>query len=255
MIRHDVYLNGVGLMSIDPAIHLADVAEKVPKADQETVSLPLADGLRILRDRRSSLSVVVTFAILEQDPLRREMVLQAVRTWAGKGGILTLAHKPDRQLRVRPESLPVNVSVSKYTGNLSVTFMACQPPYWESETLRSVTLSGKSGAGTLSVGGDAPGVPVDAAVTPSGTLTALTLRVGDAAVTLRDMRVPAGQTIAFTHETVRGLCIRSGGVSLLSARTPESADGLTAPGGGFAQVAFEADCQVKVRFTARGLWL
>lgn len=255
MTYAEVWLDGAGLTAIDPTIVLVDVQEKVPKTDVETTSLPASDGLRITRDRRSSLSVSVSFAILEQDTTRREMVLQAVRTWAGHGRILTMSHKIDRQLRVRAESLPVNLSVNKYTGTLTVTFMAIDPPYWASVTPRSVTLSGASGKGSLSIAGDAPRVPVDAVVTPSAALTRLTLRVGASAVTLRDIRVPAGQAIAFTHEAVRGLCIRAGDASLLSARTAESSDGLSAPGGGFAEVSFEADSQVSVRLTARGLWL
>lgn len=255
MTYAEVWLDGAGLTAIDPTIVLVDVQEKVPKTDVETSPLPASDGLRITRDRRSSLSVTVSFAILEQDIVRREMVLQAVRAWAGKGRVLTMSHKMDRQLRVRAESLPVNLSVNKYTGALSVTFMACQPPYWESVTPRSVTLSGKSGKGRLSIGGDAPSVPVEALVTPSATLTGLTLRVGDTAVTLQGISIPAGQAIAFTHEGVRGLCVRAGDASLLSARTPESSDGLAAPAGGFAEVSFEASCSVSVRLTARGLWL
>lgn len=249
----DVWLDGIGLQSLDPSIVVVDVQEKVPKTEVESHNLPTSEGLLVTKNRRVSLSVVVQFAIIEQNIRRREDVLQKVRSWASQGKYLKMTHKEEKRLRVYVDSLPTLSSVNKYTGTLSVTFIAYYPPYWELDCVDKLTLSGSSGNGSFYIRGDDLNVLVDASIKPNGSLSDLTLKVGRSSITLTGFSV--NQEVTFSHVNDRWLAIKAGDVDLLPYRTPDSSDDLITSSGCRTDVSFSANCNVSITVSARGLWM
>lgn len=240
--RYGVWLDGLPLHELDPTILLTNIIEQPAAVD--VVSYPRARGAgtRVTKRTRRSLSVSVRFRIWEYDVTRRKAVLQKVIAWAKDGKYLAVNDRPDQRLRVEVDELPTIQSALHWQQEISITFTAYASPFWESAYTDSLTTSG---AASMSVAGDADSAPVDVSITPSGDT--VTVRADQTTITLTDL----SGAVEITHGDDGLMRIMSGGESILSHRTPESSDDLTATPGRVNDFSVEGGTAT---FRVRGVW-
>lgn len=250
-LRTRVWLDGQALHDLDPAIIITDVTESAPKVERSTAASALGWGSQLMQSTRRSLSVTVHFLIRDYSPAHRFAVLQKVHLWA-RGKALAVSYRPGQQLNVVADELPVLSSSLKWTGGLSITFTAYAMPYWQD----AVPLRFTCEKGELLIPGTAPAAPADVIVTStgSGMATTLTVHAGRSMITLQNISLPAGDSVAFSHDEYGRLSITRSGVSLLAHRTAASADALLVLPGCVNDLACSADQPVKGEFVIRGVW-
>lgn len=250
MTIHDCYLDGLSLSRLDERICVLDIQEDAPEIAR--IAHPLIHGGQRLHQTRQNLTVRITFAIHEEQPSRRKAVLQAIRTWAAQGGLLTLADRPGQQLQVVCASLP-DVSAEDWTAPMTIAFTTTHCPWWEAKTATSVTGSGTL---TLTLPGTADTAPVDAHITNASTqtITRLSIQCASTYIIFEGITMPAGSALHLTTE--RGVFSAVlNGESVLACRTPGSDDLLLAPCGESCTAAATAAQAVTATFTARGRYL
>lgn len=243
----DVTLHGAALSSLDDSIRVLDIREEAPHMQAE--SIPLADGTCLTRMVRQSLSLRVSFAILEANITRRQGVVSLIAAWAIRGGLLTLTSRPGQQLRVLCSALPA-LEHADWTQPLSLTFTTHLSPWWEDAAPTAFVTSEVVTAVMPGQTGDAPvSVTVD---NLSGTpVTSLTLRTGSTQMTFRGISLPASQSFLLDADHF-ALTARIGTQSVLSARTADSDDLLLAPCGQPCTLSVQADQPVRATFSVRG---
>ncbi|MBE5810114.1 MAG: hypothetical protein E7318_04170 [Clostridiales bacterium] len=247
MTIHDCALNGASLSWLDERICVLDVREDAPRL--RLPAFPLPRGGQFLAPVRESLSVRVTFAIHEQDPIRRWSLLELVRAWASDGGILTLDARPDQQLTVVCTELPA-LAAEDWTAPLTLQFTTTLCPYWEAA--EPTVLTGSSTM-SLVLPGTAEDTPVSVTVTNIGAspVTRLTLQCGGTCIIFDDITLPVGSKCYV--EVQDGLLSATiNGESILPNRTPGSDDLLLAPCGKGCTVAALSIQPLQAIFTARG---
>ena len=252
MTRYRVWLDGLGLHDLDPCLIITDVCESAPRMQLKTAARAQGDGLVRTRRTRQSLSVTVRFLIREYDPMRRQGVMQKLHAWA-QGHCLTFSHRPGQELLVTLDAFPTVTSALKWTEELSITFTAYALPYWRS--VEPATLTTNASAAMM-VEGTAPFAPADVTVTTggSGTTTAITVQTGSHAITLQRLSLAPGATVVFSYDDQGVLHITSGGASLLSRRTADSADDLLMIPGQSNTVSCSGDQPLTATFAVKGVW-
>lgn len=252
MTRYNVWLNGLGLQDIDPAIHITDVQEHAPEPLLTTAVRALGDGLHTLRRTRQSLSVAVRFAVREYQPARRSAILQRIRAWALQGGSLSIGNRPGQRLMVDPAALPTSHSALRWTEELTLLFTARTTPYWEEAYPTQA-----SAPATLVLPGDAPAAPMELrwCCTSSASVD-LTITTPLTSMTFRELPALIGKELVISHEA-GVLTAFIGETDVLPFRTPESSDDLLLPCGVSSLVSVQvngADAQ-GCTVAARGRWL
>lgn len=240
--RYSAWLDGLPLHEIDPTIYILDIQEDPAQMDISTAPKAGGAGRFVVTRKRQTLSVTILFAIREQDVTRRKAVMQKVIAWAKGGKYLAINDRPDQRLRVEVDELPTVQSALRWTQDLSITFTAYAFPFWENAYTDSLTTSG---AASMSVAGDADSAPVDVSITPSGST--VTVKADRTTITLTDL----SGDVEITHGDDGLLRIVSGGESILSHRTPESSDDLTATPGRVNDFSIEGGTAT---FRVRGVW-
>lgn len=254
--RYDVYMDGLPLDAIDPAIYVTDVQETPVSYDATTMQRAKGDGLRVLRRLRDSLQVRVAFMVRETDVGRRRDIVQRVSAWAMDGKYLALGDRPGQRLRVLFETLPSITSALKWTQELSMTFTAYAMPYWEADTPTRASFAGKSGTAAIRQAGTAPCfLEADIQRTTSSTLTSLSLTADGQTMAFEGLSVGAGKTMKIYYDDKWILRAEVDGASVLRYRTADSADDLMIRPGRSTNVTIAADHSVSVTLKARGLWL
>ena len=253
--RYDVYMDGLPLDAIDPAIYVTDVQENPVSYEPTTLQRAKGDGLWVLRRLRDSLQVKVEFMVRERDVTRRAEVLNRVAAWAMDGNFLALGYRPGQRLRILCETLPAITSALKWSQVLSMTFTAYAMPYWEAETPIRASFTGTGGTASIRQAGNAP-CYLEADVTPSsGTLTSLSLTADGQTMAFDWLSVGSGKMLKIFYDDQWILRAEVDGASVLSKRTSGSDDDLILPPGKFTTVTISADKAVSVTLKARGLWL
>ena len=240
--RYSAWLDGLPLHEIDPTIYILDIQEDPAKMDISTATKAGGAGRFVVTRQRQTLSVTILFAIREQDVTRRKAIMQKVIAWAKGGKYLAINDRPDQRLRVEVDELPTVQSALRWTQDLSITFTAYAFPFWENTYHDSLTISD---AASMSVAGDADSAPVDVSITPSGNT--VTVKADRTTITLTDL----SGAVEITHGDDGLLRVMSGGESILSHRTPESSDDLTATPGRVNDFSIEGGTAT---FRVRGVW-
>lgn len=240
--RYGAWLDGLPLDRISPAIYITDIREEPAAMNVLTLPRASGNGSFVTRRTRDSLSVTIRFAIREYDTVRRKAILQDIITWAKKGKHLSISDRPGQRLRVAVDELPTIQSALRWTQELSLTFTAYSSPFWENDYADSLTTSG---AASMTVAGDADSATVDVSITPSGDT--VTVKADQTTITLTDL----SGAVEITHGDDGLLRIVSGGESILSHRTPESSDDLTATPGRVNDFSVEGGTAT---FRVRGVW-
>lgn len=244
MSRYQVWLNGLALHSLDPAIRITDVQELVPQQLLTTAARAAGDGLHILRQSRQSLCVEVRFVIREYRVEKRKALLQAVQSWACHGGALFLGDRPGQQLRVVMQEPPHLQSALRWTEELSLCFAAFQSPYWEQITPACFP------AGQVTLPGNGPPAPVDFRWTAASSLESFSVETPVSRMHL-NLSIAPGQVLTLTH-TASVPVITLDGQDVLTCRTLDSSDDLLLPCGIPSTVDISSG---QCTFSARGRWL
>lgn len=251
--RYEATLNNVALSSIDGSIYIADIQYASPSIQTQTVQAAKRQGAFVTDRRQEKSSVTVTFEIRKYGIADRQSVCQAIVKWAMNGGILETNDRPGQRLRVICGQPPVVESTMHWTDELSVVFDAYSPPYWEEKTAATQTLTGSDADGTVSVPGSIGKAPVDVTITPSSTLTGITIYAGDTYLSLSGISVTSSQTVEIFHDENGFLHIESAGGSLLNKRT--GSDDLLVQSGRMEGLSVSANVSVTAVFSVRGYWL
>lgn len=248
LTRFNCTLNDVPLASLDGSIVILDILEDAPRMHETTLPLH-GGGHRLLASRRESLTVRVRFALHEENPARRQTVMQSICTWARDGGTLTISPRPGQRLTVSCTGLP-GLSFRDWPEEMTLSFTSLYAPWWEATDY--LTLSGSS-AQTLLVPGTADFADIDVVVmnTSSATMTEVTVRCGNSHMTFRDITLPSGSNLTLSH--VRGsFTAKIDGRSVLRHRTMDSSDELLLPCGENISMAVEAASPLYTFFQVRG---
>lgn len=257
--RYSVWINNKGLQDIDESIYITDIREKEPKQQVQTAARAWGDGLRLLRMKRESLSVVVRFAIREQNPARRRDICARIRTWAQEG-YLTTSDRPGQRLYVVCEKLPTVDSALRWTREIELTFTAYDMPYWESTTPTKATVTANiltdagryDGYTSVRVAGDVK-CPLDAVITATGATDYLRLYTADDQfIILQGLGMKQGDVLTISHDRRGILSMKLGNTSVMSKRTAKSYDDLMIPPNKTFALALRADCVCTATYTARG---
>lgn len=242
-------LNGTALRQLDERIHVLDIEELAPVLRTATAAR-VGDGLHLLRRQRERLSVRIRFLIEEYDVSARHQLLHLVCAWAEAGGALTLDADGKRVLRVVCTALPAMSSLN-WLETLSVDFTAFDCPYWEdaAETAFLLPNTAESGVARVFVPGDAPETPLNLVLRNLSDAALTTLTVSAVGVIrLGGISVPSGAAVHLHHDAgvFAAEAATDGGesVSLLSARTPESADDLLLRPGCINEIRVDANVAV-----------
>ena len=248
-----VFCNGRSLESVSGLILIRDVVDGVPKEELSYGGNPGRTGQLLLARRRVNRSVNVVFAIRELRNLAaRADVVDWANAWA-QDGILQISNRLHQRLRVVCAARAAIQKPRDYTEEFTLSFDAPWP-YWEETIPVRLELTGTSASGTLRCTGTAPSL-ARAVITPTGgTLTQMSLTLGESIITLIGLSVPSGMELAIGYDERDILRISAGGVQLLSKRTEESTDDLMAKPG-MNQVSFTADTACTVNLEVRGAWL
>ncbi len=245
-------LNGVSFSSLDESIRLLDVQEISPTLRSVTADRH-TDGTYLLARHRASLQIRLRFLIAEYGVARRSELLHRVMAWAEQGGNLTLEKQGMRVLSVVCTSFP-SLSALNWLETLSLTLTAYDCPYWEDADATVLTMTD-----TLAVTapGTAPETPLDVLITNAGSaaLTRISITAAQR-ITLSGLSIPSGGQLRIHHDAgYFAVESKLGGIStsVLSCRTPDSADDLTLLPGQAVVVSISADAaiQAELRFKGR----
>ena len=251
--RYEATLNGVALSSISPDILILDISYRPASIQNEVYTTARRQGARIYRRYSNTTSCTITFEIHAYDIAERQVICNAIQTWARKGGVLQTNDRPGQRLRCICETFPAINSVKNWTEALSITFTAYDLPFWEQYTPTSITLTGTSGSGTLYVPGCVEDAPVEADITAQGTVTSLNLTVNGRTLTLSGISVTSGQVIKIAYDDEMIQSIKVGNTSLLNRRT--GVDDLLVNCGEDNSFSFSSNAAVSVKYMVRGLWV
>lgn len=250
--RHDVYLNGIALSSIHPALIVLDIQYPITSVNSTTATLAQRDGSTLLTQRRAAARVDITFELHIYSTVERQQACAQVVAWAMAGGLLTTSDRPGQQLRVKCLTAPSITSASKWTQSLTVSFTAYERPYWEEINQVSLTLTGTSNQGTLYVPGNAGQTVLEVTVKPASTMANITL-TADTTMTLTGVAAAAASPLVIDYDERMIQRIKRGTVSVLDKRT--GADDLLVTCGQYNTISYSASANVNAVFLARGVWL
>lgn len=255
--RTRVWLNGIGLQDIDPAIIVLDVSYQSPQIDTQTAEHARYNGARVLRQKFGSTSVNIQFEVHEYSPSIRQSIVDRVTAWAMSGGVLTTDDRPGRRLTVICTNPPTVSSVERWTGRITVSLSAIDNPFWQDNEPTLLIMSGTNEEGNLYAPGAAADPFVEVEVKPSGTLTSATLTAGDTSIILSGLSIPSGKTLSLYYDERQTLHIErlDTGASMLNKRTAASDDDLMIPYNKFSRCSFTTNVQSTVTFKVRGLYI
>lgn len=251
--RMQVYLNGKGLHEIDEKIVVLDVTYASPSSNVSAQSNGHRDGSYVSSIRFDDAQLTVSVEIHEYNMARRQRLLQLVAAWALPGGWLTVSDRPGQKIFVRCSNPPTLGSAFRWTERVEIPLGAYEFPYWQDDEPKTATLTGTSAEGSMLVPGIASPCYFEAEVTPTGTLTSLTLGVGNSSIELSD--ISATDPVVISYDERHILSIVSGAVSLLDKRTAASSDDLTADAGTQAQLTLTANVSCTAVFKAKGVYV
>ena len=197
-----IVFDGVSLDSIADVM-IKDV--RVSPINQDEVARPRAirGGSVFVRSRAASRTVVITFALLDEDEINRQASLMAISQWAknDKAYRLELPGHPDHYLMAVCTDKPEPSMREWWESKLRLVFTCIDNPYWNAKFEKSVV------CGTaFNVLGDAPPLMrIERTVSGSAasnqsyaldgrTITFSSIPVGNMVINLDDQTAVVGST-------------------------------------------------------------
>ncbi|MBO7624387.1 MAG: phage tail family protein [Bacteroidales bacterium] len=250
--RYEAILNGVSLSSISSDILILDVSYPSPAFRDTTFTVANRHGVRHDKRKFEPLTASISFEIHAYDIRRRQAIRDAVCEWARNGGKLEINDHHDQFIQCVCSQFPSVGSVRNWTDSMAVEFTAYEVPFWQEKNPVVVSLTGQTASKAVYVPGTGEESLVEVEITPSQTLTSITLNVNDRELTLSGISVSANSTIVISYDDRAIQSIKNGNTSLLNKRT--GVDDLLAVCGGNNQFSVSANKSVNATFKVRGLW-
>lgn len=259
ILRRRAALNGVQLDELDERIVISGINVPPARMSMTGTGSVNGNGQRLTGFRRESIEVIIRFRmnIRKDDMAGRSVLLEQINGWAANGGVLTLGHRPDRQITVFLSQAPGEEDIYNWTDEFELHFTSMSVPYFEDAQATSVS-SGTTTSGTLwlNVPGNTQTV-VDVAVQnmSGASINSLAVSVGGKQMQINGTPIAAGRTVRWTHPNDGKntyLRIHDGVRSLLGFRSGAD-DFLVGPGNN--RVDFSASRAVIVTASVRGRYL
>lgn len=252
--RYEVWLNDVALSSIDPAIHLTDIAYDPIQPERTTTKHAGRDGSYSgRRDSISANKTTVSFSVRKYSTTERQRVVNEIQRWATGGGWLKTSDRQGQRIRAVCTKFPAVQSAMRWLDTLTVEFTAYDWPFWEDEIPNTATV-GSGGTGTLLSNGARP-CDVEAVITAYASVSSFTATCGGTSIALSGISLSDGDVVNIRYtEDHHLLEIKKGTTSLLDKRTTASSDDLIAQPGSNA-VSFTCSASASCQFIAKGAYL
>lgn len=256
-----VSLDYVQLDEQDERIVITGIDEAAGRDTISATASAAGNGQRITNMRRDTLDVGVRFRLLihKDDMAAREALLEKVNKWASNGGWLRVNYKPSRRILVTLAQAPGAGDMWQWTNEFTVTFRAFSVPYWEDDTLISITGGAGLGGGFyLPVTGNTKTQISMNVVNRSGmNIDTISLTAGNATISFAGLRLGGSSTLTIDYNKTQKLYVvrmRIGNTSVMAARTPGSADEFeVSPGNVY--ISWSAQRAVQVTASCRGRYL
>ena len=253
--RFTAIMDGISLNEIDDRIVITEVEHYPASVFYDATSIANRYGQIITNKTYSETECRITFMLRVYRTDERQKACQEIVRWA-KGSILEVNDRPGQRLRCVCKQPPAISSVEYWLREITMIFTGYAVPFWEETIPSELVLLGDDEEGTLFVPGNAEDPFVSVEVTPqSGTLTSITLTVGEYSIALTGLNVSTSQTLVISYDDRNIQSIKVGNNSVLSKRTASSSDDLIAKVGGNSNCSVTSNVNVKAKFTARGCWL
>ena len=254
--RYRVSLGGVQMDSLDDNLLILDVGYTQPDRDIKKQSTANLNGYDVTDTFVGQQRVTVTFELHIYNTAKRNEACQKINQWADGTKTLKINDRANQYLSpVICEQYADIQSVRNWTDPLTIVFVSTSVPFWQSSDAKTVTLTGKSAKGTLTLDGNTGSSLVSVTVTASATVTSLQLVVGSTTIKLTGISVATGKTVVVDYLKYRYLRIRADGKSVMAKLDPSSSDLLMAECGKSNSVSITANNKVTAVFTARGCWI
>lgn len=225
-----LWLNGIGLESLDPKVKLLNVVEQSPKISVKTTENAKYDGLRRLSRNRTTLSIRVDLTIRDRNYYRRREIFDDVLAWLGDGGLLEAGYRDGQSIRVEVADYPNLSSIKDFANSCSVLFTAYDPG-WRAITPTKATLTTITGT-AQKVTIQPPGTEAttflefDIKNTGSSVMDTATVSVNGRSLAFTSLGLSAGATLNVAYDADGFLSMRIGTTNVFSKRTAASADDL-----------------------------
>ena len=250
----NAWFGSASLRDADNNIQIVNIAREVSTRNINRGS----GGNRFGRFRqpvyRDVLKLTIEFTLYEfSDIEARESAIEAANAWARDDGYLEISPKPGRRIRVQCSQRAEIKDARNHKETFKLVFETDEVPFWEDTQPAEYTFSGTTGAATARIPGTRACAPADVTITPSaGTLTSLSLALGETAMAFSGLSIAAGASLILRHDEDGRLVIEnSAGASLYARRDGASDDELTAEAGA-AAIGFTANVSCAARFQVRG---
>lgn len=252
--RYDAWLNGKSLQMVNPLIYVEDISYRAVELNRSIDARTGYHGSYHGHGYIESAHVDITFLIEEYSTVERQNILQEVVAWATQEGWLATSDRPNQRLRVVCDVFPAILSAKRWTETLTMTFSAYELPFWQDLHPTEASVSAASET-EETVALFCPGTfpaPLEAVVTPSASITTLTIAVGESEIELSGLSGTDAITISYSEDR-HILSINQGSTSVLSKRTADSSDDLILTPGINNTISIEGDAALTATFRVRGL--
>lgn len=246
--RFDASLDGVSLTGAVPQITIIDITYAPAQINVDSMEKASGFGVIPMRKTYREAGVAIMYDLSIYRVSERQYVHRLVQEWAMKGGKLRTSDREGQFLNVRCQMPPAFGSALRWTDPMYINFIADAFPLWQDEEFSSVTISNN---GTLYVPGIREKARVSATITPSGTLTTMSVGCGDTQMSFTGLNTTGA--VIIDYDSNGFLTIHSaGGADLMQYRS--GSDELLALCGSSNSVSVSGNVPVSAVIKARGLW-
>lgn len=254
--RYRISVGGVHLDSLDKDLRILDIGYANPDRNVKKQTAANLNGIDIADTYVGEGRVTVTFELHIYDVAKRNEACQKVNAWASKGGSLVTNDRSGQYLQnVVCEQYADISSAKNWTDPLTLVFATTVNPYWVANKAKSVSMTGKSTSGTLSLDGNTGNALVSVTVTANESINSLQMTCGSTTLKLTGISIPSGKQVIVDYINSRFLRIRGNGSSVMAKLDKSSSDNLLAKSGASNKVSVSASGKVSASFSARGCFL
>ena len=254
--RYRISVGGVQLDTLDKNLLILDIGYANPDRNVKKQTAANLNGVDIADTYVGEGRVTVTFELHIYDVAKRNEACQKVNAWAAKGGSLVTNDRSGQYLQnVTCEQYADISSAKNWTDPLTLVFATTNNPYWVASKAKSVSMTGKSASGTLSMDGNTGSALVGVTVTANESISSLQMTCGSTTIKLTGISVASGKQVIVDYINSRFIRIRANGSSVMAKLDRSSSDNLLAKCGASNKVSISANGKVTASFSARGCFL
>lgn len=225
-----MWLNGIGLESLDPKVRLLNIQEQAPKVNVKTADNSKYDGQLRLSRHKTVLTIRADFTIRERAQGLRREIFDEVLAWLGDGGNLEVGHRAGQMIRVEVTEYPALSSVRDFANTCSVVFTAYDPCWSAIQPVKATltTAAGVAKKTTLQPPGTAPTTFLEFEIKNNGSsaMNTATVSVNGRSFSFAGLGLPVGRSLVAAYDARGFLTLTANGANAMARRTAASADDL-----------------------------